>query len=418
MGQRRFVSGLVAIGLALTPANAPGAPGVDQQYLSADKAGLLTARSKVSTVWATVQRSGGLGEVFYPTIDAPAARGLSFIVADGHGHAWPATASATAPSLDFRQTFGGPGWRLSAAYTTDPARNTVLADVQVTGPVTAYVIFDPALANSRGGDSGRTEGDALTATDGGMSSALVASPGFRAASSGYAGVSDGRTDLLADGRMDWHYRSASAGSLVQTGQIGRHATLALAFGASASAALGTARGSLRAGFFRIQRTYAYGWNRYLSGLRPPPPVLKTSPERQLYRMSAMVLAASEDKTHPGAFVAAPASPWAFGQDDPSGPYHLVWARDLYQIATGLLAAGDRAAADRALTYLFDVQQKEDGSFPQNSRVDGTPVWGGLQLDEVALPIVLAPINWGAGTRRPGRMCGGRPISCSTIRGLR
>ena len=31
----------------------------------------------------------------------------------------------------------------------------------------------------------------------------------------------------------------------------------------------------------------------------------------------------------------------------------------------------------------------DGSFPQNSRVDGTPVWGGLQLDEVALPIVLA-----------------------------
>jgi glucoamylase len=36
-----------------------------------------------------------------------------------------------------------------------------------------------------------------------------------------------------------------------------------------------------------------------------------------------------------------------------------------------------------------VQQKPDGSFPQNSRLDGTPVWEGLQLDEVALPIVLA-----------------------------
>jgi glucoamylase len=36
-----------------------------------------------------------------------------------------------------------------------------------------------------------------------------------------------------------------------------------------------------------------------------------------------------------------------------------------------------------------VQQKPDGSFPQNSSVDGTPVWTGLQLDEVAFPIVLA-----------------------------
>src|SRR4030095_15714885 len=59
------------------------------------------------------------------------------------------------------------------------------------------------------------------------------------------------------------------------------------------------------------------------------------------------------------------------------------------IATALIASGDTAGANRALDFLFTVQQKPDGSFPQNSRVDGTPVWGGLQLDEVALPIVLA-----------------------------
>jgi glucoamylase len=40
-------------------------------------------------------------------------------------------------------------------------------------------------------------------------------------------------------------------------------------------------------------------------------------------------------------------------------------------------------------WLFTVQQKPDGSFPQNSDVSGTPVWTNLQLDEVALPIVLA-----------------------------
>ncbi len=124
-------------------------------------------------------------------------------------------------------------------------------------------------------------------------------------------------------------------------------------------------------------------------LKHPPSSLRGGYQRQLYEVSAMVLAASEDKTHRGAFVAAPNMPWIWGNEDPSGPYHLVWSRDLYQIATALIAAGDTAGANRALQYLFTVQQKPDGSFPQNSRVDGTPVWTGLQLDEVAFPIVLA-----------------------------
>jgi glucoamylase len=81
--------------------------------------------------------------------------------------------------------------------------------------------------------------------------------------------------------------------------------------------------------------------------------------------------------------------WGTGLENPSGAYHLVWARDLYQIATALIAAGDTAGANRAVDYLFLRQQKPDGSFPQNSLVDGTPHWGNLQLDEVAFPIVLA-----------------------------
>ena len=106
-------------------------------------------------------------------------------------------------------------------------------------------------------------------------------------------------------------------------------------------------------------------------------------------VSLMVLKASEDKTWRGGFIAAPAMPWVFGTYAQSDVYHLVWARDEYEMATALLAAGDRAAAQRALDYLFNVQQKADGSFPQNSRLDGTPVWGGLQMDEVADPIILA-----------------------------
>jgi glucoamylase len=54
-----------------------------------------------------------------------------------------------------------------------------------------------------------------------------------------------------------------------------------------------------------------------------------------------------------------------------------------------MALGDEAAAVRALDFLFRVQQKPDGSFPQNSFLDGKPFWGSLQLDEVAYPLILA-----------------------------
>ncbi|MGW4944990.1 glycoside hydrolase family 15 protein [Actinoplanes sp. NPDC004185] len=384
-----LVAGLGVAPVAPATGAAPGAPGVDQQYLPADKSGLLTSRTRESKVWATVQREGGLGEIFYPTIGGPSARSLTFVVTARGGPAPAAVRTEQLDGLRFRQTFDGSGWRLTADYTTDPVRSAVLVDLSFAGPRghRLFAVYDPALGNTRAGDSGRTSGGALLASDGAVSSALVGS--FAATSSGFAGVSDGITDLR-DGRMDWRYSSATAGNLVQTAALrGRHTTLALGFAGSAADALTTARRSLRDGFGTVARSYAYGWKRYLAGLSVPPRVLRGPAPRQLYRTSAMVLAASEDKTHPGAYVAAPASPWAFGTDDPSGPYHLVWSRDLYQIATGLIAAGDRAGANRALDFLFGVQQKADGSFPQNSQVDGTPVWGGLQLDEVALPIVLA-----------------------------
>ncbi len=106
----------------------------------------------------------------------------------------------------------------------------------------------------------------------------------------------------------------------------------------------------------------------------------------------MTLRAHEDKTYRGANIASLTVPWgeAVNADEAGvGGYHLVWARDLYQVATAQLAAGDVRAANRSLDYLFEVQQHEDGSFPQNTLLDGTPYFGSLQLDEVALPIVLA-----------------------------
>src|SRR5438093_12841545 len=56
-------------------------------------------------------------------------------------------------------------------------------------------------------------------------------------------------------------------------------------------------------------------------------------------------------------------------------------------ASGLLAAGNTQTALRALVYLA-ASQEEEGGFPQNFRLDGEAYWHGIQLDEVAFPILL------------------------------
>ena len=110
-----------------------------------------------------------------------------------------------------------------------------------------------------------------------------------------------------------------------------------------------------------------------------------------------MIKASEDKTFPGAIVASLASPWgqAVSAGDPNntyfGSYREVFARDLYESWTGLVAAGDLATARDATLFLFERQQLPDGSFPRNSLVNGkvAPDSFGTQLDEVAYPILMA-----------------------------
>ena len=110
-----------------------------------------------------------------------------------------------------------------------------------------------------------------------------------------------------------------------------------------------------------------------------------------------MLKASEDKTFPGAIVASLASPWgqAISAGDPAntyfGSYREVFARDLYEAWTGLLADGDLATARDATLFLFERQQLPDGSMPRNSLVNGktAPDSFGTQLDETAYPILMA-----------------------------
>src|SRR5262249_3637415 len=74
-----------------------------------------------------------------------------------------------------------------------------------------------------------------------------------------------------------------------------------------------------------------------------------------------------------------------------GSYREVFARDLYEAWTGLMADGDLATARDATLFLFERQQQADGSMPRNSLVNGktAPDSFNTQLDETSYPILMA-----------------------------
>lgn len=378
---------------------APGAPGAEAHWPSAGKQGVGTSNTLESKVWFTLG-GGVMTEVYYPTVDVANSQELQFVVSIG-GRVETEAADAThrieivnPRALSFRQTNTAKSgaWTITKTYTTDPERHTVLIDVQFRSrtPAALYVYYDPSVGNSGLHDSAWTEGGALLASDAGKTSALLSSTGFSEMTNGYLGTSDGLTQLRrAPGRITNEYMRAVDGNVVQVARVGagQPFTLALGFGRGAEEALGNARASLLKGFARVRAGYERGWHEYLASLRRVEP--KYQPQ---FDMAAMILRAHEDKTYRGANIASLSVPWGGGAtaNEPHvGGYHLVWSRDLYQVATALHALGDKAGADRALEYLFKVQQKADGSFPQNSWLDGRPFWGSLQLDEVAYPLILA-----------------------------
>ncbi len=101
----------------------------------------------------------------------------------------------------------------------------------------------------------------------------------------------------------------------------------------------------------------------------------------------MVLKTHFDQTFRGAMVASLSVPWGDYADERPG-YHLVWPRDLTECAGAFLAIGAEVEARDILRYLM-ATQKNDGSWHQNQWLGGTPFWTGLQLDQVAFPVLLA-----------------------------
>ena len=292
-------------------------------------------------------------------------------------------------------------------FIADPHHAVVLMNVKITGDeavlskLKCYALLAPHLDGGGAGNNGRSLDVAgqriLMCWKTEVSLAMGVSCGFSRSSCGYVGTSDGFQDLAKNMKMTWEFGSALNGNIAVMGEIdvagNREFTVAVGLGEKHHAAISTMMQSLVSPYGWLRGRFLEQWKR------------ATAPQNfddasqdggMLSRVSHSVLYAHEDKRFPGAFIASASIPWGASKgDDDLGGYHLVWTRDMVQTATALLACGRTENALRALIYLACTQQP-NGGFAQNFWVDGTPYWSGIQLDEVAFPIILAWRIWKMG----------------------
>ena len=386
-----------------------GRPGIEPRWTHGSKDGVGTAYAASSRIWFTVW-NGVLTEVYYPTVDRPQLRDLQYLVTDGESffheekrHLQSKTERLSPHALGYRITNTDPEGRYSIVkeIITDPHLPCVLqhtrlmGDPQFLSRIRLYTLCAPHLQVGGWGNNAYVVEVAgrriLVAEKNATWLALAATVPFRRLSIGYVGRSDGWTDLADNFQMDWEFDQALDGNVALTGEVdlkgGQEFTLGLALGHGLHNAVTTLFQALGIPFKEHRTRYREQWNRPCRKILPLEKVSGDS--GNLYHGSYSLLMAHEDKTYPGALIASLSIPWGEAKgDEDMGGYHLVWTRDMVNSATSLLAAGNTETSLRALIYLATSQQA-DGGFPQNFWINGEPYWRGIQLDEVAFPILLA-----------------------------
>jgi glucoamylase len=381
--------------------DAPGGPGIPPTWTSSAKDMIGTALGP-SRLWFTVG-FGILNEIYYPRVDLPQTRDLGFIIADGKGF-WcevkrnnDYTLSTPAPGVPaVHLLHRHPRFEFGIRIAPDPVRDVLLVELILTGDpdLKPYVLLAPHLGQTGYDNSAEVFMDrgrvALCAEQGASALALCAvgpekEEGWSRASAGYVGVTDGWQDFSRNGRMTWTYGRAGPGNVALTGELPRHAMLALGFGTDKQAATTLALSALNQRFDTVWHRYAEAWQQWqderVDADRFPIEF------RDQLAVSAMVLKAHQDKTYPGAMVASLSIPWGSRSDDVGG-YHLMWPRDLVESAGALIELRAFREARDILRYLI-ATQLHDGHWFQNQWLGGTPRWSGVQLDEAAFPVLLA-----------------------------
>jgi glucoamylase len=360
-------------------------------------------------IWFTFWK-GIVTEVYYPTVDRPQIRDLQYLITDGKSFFHEEKRSLRSKferlsdhTLGYRCTNSDPDGRYAVVkeIITDPHLACVLQRTKLTGEesfiskLRLYALCAPHLEVGGWGNNGYVvEVDGrkiLMAQKQSTWLALAATVPWARVSCGYVGHSDGWTDLAGNFQMDWEFDHANDGNIALTGQLDlgsqQEFTLGLAFGDTQHHAIATLFQALGTPFEEHHKRYTEQWDR--TSAHQLPLEKFSSDKGNLYHSSFSLILAHEDKSYPGALIASLSIPWGEARGDKDqGGYHLVWTRDMVSSASALLASGESATPLRALIYLA-VSQQEDGGFSQNFWVNGNPYWRGIQLDEVAFPILLA-----------------------------
>ncbi|TFU17769.1 glycoside hydrolase family 15 protein [Thermus tengchongensis] len=366
-------------------AEAFGRPGIPPTWASSAKDWVGTALGR-SRLWYTLGH-GILNEVFWPATGRPQMRDLGFLVAGPGG--WHEVKRVGRYQLlaeplfpEVRVVHEGEGYRLTLDFVPDPDRDALLIGYHLEGEgLRLYPLLAPHLGGSGWGNTAWVEEGALLAAKGNEALALLGP--FARGSAGYVGFSDGWQDFARNGAMTWTFSRAEEGNVALMGELlAPRGVLALALAPTPEGAKTLAKAALVEGLEEVLRRAREAWRAF----RPELPKGKPELEREAY-ISYHVLKVLEDRTFPGAMVASLSVPWGNTRDDPGG-YHLVWTRDQVEAAFTYLALGAPEEARRVLAYLA-ATQAPDGHWPQNLYPDGRAYWQGVQLDEAALPVLLA-----------------------------
>ena len=384
---------------------APGWPGIPARWTSSAKDGVGAALSEGSRVWFTISH-GIVNEIYYPRVDQACVRDLGLIVTDGD--AFFAEVKRDCDTVVERIEDGVPAFRLTSTHRggrfrlinqviADPRSDSIVLHVRLeTSSKTGLRVFSllaPHLVNGGAHNNGQLSEykghGILCAVGDGTHLAMLGSLPFLASSVGFVGVSDGWQQLNHHRRLTDQYDAATDGNVALSAELAMGAdgasVLTVGFGRTSAEAAYHALTSSLSPFETLLNDYSAGWRAWQSGLRT---MERRAHGQNMYRVSANILRAHETSTFPGAVIASLSIPWGFSKgDDDMGGYHLVWPRDLCEIAGGMLACGAHSEVRRILRYLRATQE-EDGSWGQNYWLDGAPYWSGVQLDECAFPMLL------------------------------
>lgn len=379
---------------------APGAPGMDPKWTSSSKSGIGKSLNPASEVAFTLSH-GTLNEVYYPREDIACIRDMELLVTDGEGffceekrdtkHETKMVETGI-PAYKIKNTSVDGGFEIQKEILADPFRDTILQRIRFKQKKKgkSYKIFAllaPHINNqgrNNTGWIGEYKGvPMLFAQNGDITLALACSSDWLKRSVGYVGTSDGWTDIHRHKDMKWEYSHATRGNIALTAEIDISETqdfvLALSFGRNVAEAANHARSSLLDGFEKAEQAYVKEWTDWQKTLK--------SVAAKNYKISAMVLRVHEANSFPGGIIASLSIPWGESKDDQDDSgYHLVWPRDLAESSGGFLALEACDDVSRILNFLM-ATQNADGSWPQNMWLEGEPNWKGIQMDQVALPII-------------------------------